>query len=221
MHAQRTLERRRQALAVLCCTGLLALALPVSADLPGGLSVEALSIGLEPEAVWTLPVGDSSYTVTLQKPSAWREELAHSSLLLEPSPNPDDLGLLILLSQPGSLSPEARIRQAAAALLNNPVEGTAQALALPADSHELGKIGQAPNGQELGGTGQAPNRQERLTISYRGTFDNGRDARMMFSAWTEQGVDVLVVAGASEDVFGPYRQLLRDLIAAVRVGKST
>lgn len=153
---------------------------------------------LEPFTSTTIPVGTTRIALTLQRPEGWTTHFDGVTLLLEPDPNPGDLGILaVAVDAKGSsplttLTSPDNVKQLLGSLLFKPRETERTTL-------------------QLG-------RREATLISFVGQFDNGMPARFMALHMTwDETVTVVVIAGASDRAFGPYSKLFRDVLSSVRV----
>lgn len=145
-----------------------------------------------------IPVGTSKIALTLQRPVGWKTHFDGVTLLLEPDPNPGDLGILAVAIDPKGNSPLTtltspdNVKQLLSSLLYKPRETERSTL----------QIGS----------------REGTLISFVGQFDNGMPARFMalHITWNDT-LTIVVIAGASDRAFGPYSKLFRDVLSSVRV----
>jgi len=155
-------------------------------------------VKLEPFTSAPIPVGAARIAFTFQRPVGWKTHFDGVTLLLEPDPNPGDLGILALAIDAKGSSPLTtltspdNVKQLLGSLLLKPRETANSTL-------------------QLG-------RREATLIPVVGQLDNGMPARFMalHVTWDET-LTVVVVAGASDRAFDPYSKLLRDVLSSVRV----
>lgn len=148
-------------------------------------------------------VGSQRVQITLERPDGWHSQSDDFSFILEPDPNPGDLGFFTFVFS--TTQPEP-----AFAPIVSP-EG------LPAF---------------LEGVVAEPQEQSRETLSLRtaqgssfdatlmrftGRFDNGQVAHLLVLHATHQDVGYVILAGASDRAFGPYSNALRDMITSISI----
>jgi len=175
--------------------GLTLAPLPAFADdpqLPGGQGVET-----ETYESTARPVGEYTVRFAIEIPEAWHAVPAGPSVLFEPEPNPADLGLIVYLVTPDAVSSPADALELLDGIILDPIEASREDVTVRVDGRERSGV--------------------LLNIDAR--FDDKRDAHFLVLVVTpsEPGPGVVVFAGASDDAWGPWRDLLRDFIISLEL----
>ncbi len=156
-----------------------------------------LANGTPVEALTTAPISTGSGTVKLvvQKPIGWLSETSAKGLLLTPVSNPGDVGALaIVLPLDNALSVGVASESALAVL-----DGWATDVVV---SEHLPVVLKDGAGEDIPST----------LMRAHGRFDDGRHGHFFILHASVAGGVVVLVAGASDEVFGPFEHTLRDLI---------
>lgn len=165
-------------------------------DFPGGESAK-----LEPYvAPRMFRLKGVSIKVALKRPRGWTVTREGDTLLLAPEPNPGDVGVLILFER-------------------GPAEGEAPASADSVAPRVDGLVAHAQETHREALQLEDANRRKvaATAVSLQGQFENGDPARFLVVHFERHGAVVTAIGGASDRVYGPYQNLLRDILTSVQV----
>jgi len=133
-------------------------------------------------------VDTARVTVALDKPTSWNVTVVENSVLVQPSPNPYDLGVLLVITPVDpSFDPASQV----ATLFPGAASGDTEPVT-------------------FGG--------ESTTLTYWNvSFADGRGARVMTVARSTDQYHVLCMFGGSDEGFAPWEGSLRRILESVTV----
>lgn len=187
-----------------CCLGVLrpALAQPAPEDealnFPSGDGVALVPY----QPTTSVRLSGKLYDVSFLRPSGWLVHYDGSSWLMEPSPNPGDLGVVVVVAS-GAVAPTGL------GDVDGRVEWGKVLGGLVGRVEEVGR-----ERRERAGSDRKPYEVEVVRLS--GQFDNGQPARWLAASWRDGDVFVAVIAGAGDRAYEPYESLLRDLLLSIQ-----
>ncbi len=187
-----------------CCVGVSGVvsAQPVPEDealhFPSGDGVAL--VPYQPTA--SVRLSGKLYNISFLRPSGWLVHYDGSSWLMEPSPNPGDLGVVVVVAS-GAVAPTGL----------GDVDGkVAWGKVLGGLVGRVEEVGRE-RGERMG-SDRKPYAVEVVRLS--GQFDNGQPARWLAASWRDGDVFVAVIAGAGDRAYEPYESLLRDLLLSIQ-----